>query len=216
VPRGRERLLVLHIVGQYPMAGVAWQAIHYLLGFQQLGWDVYYVEDSGASPYDRWLQGDDEAQLTETFERLRASGYRTVKVKIGFDVEADLRTLAAMQKVVAGRAAIRVDANQGYTAAQALAFVGSADPAGVELFEQPGAAGDVDAHARVAVAAAARGLPPRLGESIYMLFARPLAVDNGDIVIEPGVPALDADALAFHTRAHQTFHPKSAGCRTRS
>jgi hypothetical protein len=52
VPRSRDRLLVLHIVGQYPMAGVAWQAIHYLLGFQRLGWDVYYVEDSGASPYD--------------------------------------------------------------------------------------------------------------------------------------------------------------------
>jgi hypothetical protein len=34
------------------MAGVAWQAVHYLLGFQRLGWDVYYVEDSGASPYD--------------------------------------------------------------------------------------------------------------------------------------------------------------------
>lgn len=50
--RRRERLLVLHIVGQYPMAGVAWQAVHYLLGFQRLGWDVYYVEDSGASPYD--------------------------------------------------------------------------------------------------------------------------------------------------------------------
>src|SRR6185437_16662606 len=33
-----------------------------------------------------------------------------------------------------------------------------------------------------------------------MLFAPPLAVDHGDIVIEPGVPALDADALAFHTR----------------
>ena len=52
MPQARERLLVLHIVGQYPMAGVAWQAIHYLLGFQKLGWDVYYVEDSGASPYD--------------------------------------------------------------------------------------------------------------------------------------------------------------------
>ena len=48
----REPLLVLGIVGQYPMAGVAWQAIHHLLGFQALGWDVYYVEDSGAPPYD--------------------------------------------------------------------------------------------------------------------------------------------------------------------
>jgi hypothetical protein len=48
----RDVLLVLGIVGQYPMAGVAWQAIHYLLGFARLGWDVWYVEDSGATPYD--------------------------------------------------------------------------------------------------------------------------------------------------------------------
>jgi hypothetical protein len=33
VPRPRERLIVLGIVGQYPMAGVAWQAIHYLTFF---------------------------------------------------------------------------------------------------------------------------------------------------------------------------------------
>jgi hypothetical protein len=39
-------------MGQYPMAGVTWQTIHHLLGFRSLGWDVYYVEDSGASPYD--------------------------------------------------------------------------------------------------------------------------------------------------------------------
>ncbi len=52
MPPRREPLLVLHIVGQYPMAGVAWQAVHYLLGFQALGWDVYYVEDSGAPPFD--------------------------------------------------------------------------------------------------------------------------------------------------------------------
>jgi hypothetical protein len=52
VPRARERLILLHIVGQYPMAGIAWQALHYLLGFRALGWDVWYVEDSGASPYD--------------------------------------------------------------------------------------------------------------------------------------------------------------------
>ncbi|MFN8543417.1 MAG: hypothetical protein U0807_04345 [Candidatus Binatia bacterium] len=52
MPQRRDTILVLGIVGQYPMAGVAWQALHYLLGFQALGWDVYYVEDSGAPPYD--------------------------------------------------------------------------------------------------------------------------------------------------------------------
>ena len=53
----RDLLLVLGITGQYPMAGVAWQAINYLIGFQDLGWDVYYVEDSGAPPYDPRVGG---------------------------------------------------------------------------------------------------------------------------------------------------------------
>jgi hypothetical protein len=63
VPRRRDPLLVLGIVGQYPMAGVAWQAIHYLLGFERLGFEVYYVEDSGAAPYDPRTNGrtDDPA-----------------------------------------------------------------------------------------------------------------------------------------------------------
>ena len=52
MPSRRDPLLVLGLVGQYPMAGVAWQAIHYLLGLRRLGWDAYYVEDSGAAPYD--------------------------------------------------------------------------------------------------------------------------------------------------------------------
>jgi len=48
----RKTILVLHLAGQYPMAGVVWQALQYLIGFRQLGHDVYYVEDSGAPPYD--------------------------------------------------------------------------------------------------------------------------------------------------------------------
>jgi hypothetical protein len=48
----RRTVLVLHLAGQYPMAGVGWQAAHYLLGLQRLGYDVYYVEDSGANHYD--------------------------------------------------------------------------------------------------------------------------------------------------------------------
>jgi len=46
------RVLVLGIAGQYPLAGVTWQAIHYLVGLRRLGCDVFYVEDSGAPPYD--------------------------------------------------------------------------------------------------------------------------------------------------------------------
>ena len=115
------------------------------------------------------LQGEDESGLRDDFDRLCSEGYRTVKVKVGFDAHTDLIHLALIQKVVAGRALIRVDANQGYSAVDATAFISGVDPAGIELFEQPCAAGDWAAH-RCAVAAAARtGLPLMLDESIYGL-----------------------------------------------
>lgn len=115
------------------------------------------------------LQGKDEAELRDDFARLTGNGYKTVKVKVGFDVPADLANLSLMQQVVDGRAAIRVDANQGYSAAQAEAFIRDVDPRGIELFEQPCAAGDWDAQRRAAAAAATTGLALMLDESIYGL-----------------------------------------------
>jgi hypothetical protein len=46
------RIVVLGIVGRSPVAGVAWQALHYLEGLRRLGHDVHYVEDTGDWPYD--------------------------------------------------------------------------------------------------------------------------------------------------------------------
>jgi hypothetical protein len=40
------------IMGRTPFAGVAWQVLHYLEGFRRLGYDVYYVEDTGEWPYN--------------------------------------------------------------------------------------------------------------------------------------------------------------------
>jgi hypothetical protein len=48
----RGRVVVLHFVGQMPLAGIAWQAIHYLAGLERLGFEVWYIEDHGANPYD--------------------------------------------------------------------------------------------------------------------------------------------------------------------
>jgi hypothetical protein len=39
------------MMGHMPFAGVAWQILHYLEGFRRLGYDVYYVEDTGLWPY---------------------------------------------------------------------------------------------------------------------------------------------------------------------
>jgi hypothetical protein len=39
----------------YPLAGVSYQFLHYLIGLQALGYDVYYVEESGG----RWVYDPD-------------------------------------------------------------------------------------------------------------------------------------------------------------
>ena len=39
-------------MGSMPIAGVIWQHVHYLVGLQRLGHDVYYVEDSARLPYN--------------------------------------------------------------------------------------------------------------------------------------------------------------------
>jgi hypothetical protein len=44
----KPRLIVLGLMGRIPVAGVAWQVLHYLEGFRRLGCDVYYVEDTWA------------------------------------------------------------------------------------------------------------------------------------------------------------------------
>ena len=39
-------------MGSMPIAGVIWQHIHYIVGLQRLGHDVYYIEDSARLPYN--------------------------------------------------------------------------------------------------------------------------------------------------------------------
>ena len=112
------------------------------------------------------LQARNEDAMRMEFQQLLDAGYRTLKVKVGFDVARDSEMLKSVQRVVQGRARIRVDANQGYSAGEGMAFARALDPAGIELFEQPCAAGDWDAHLAVARVSP---VPMMLDESIYGL-----------------------------------------------
>ena len=48
----RGKIIVFGLVFWYPLAGVTYQFLHYLIGLRKLGWDVYYVEDSARMIYD--------------------------------------------------------------------------------------------------------------------------------------------------------------------
>ena len=45
-----KKLVLLGMMSKIPVAGVIWQTIHYLIGFQRLGYDVYYVETHARTP----------------------------------------------------------------------------------------------------------------------------------------------------------------------
>ena len=46
----RPRIIVFGILFWYPLAGVTWQFLHFMLGLRRLGFDPWYVEDSA-----RWV-----------------------------------------------------------------------------------------------------------------------------------------------------------------
>lgn len=52
--QGKGKIIVFGIMFWYPLAGVTFQFLHYLIGLKRLGYDVYYVEDSG-----RWIYNAD-------------------------------------------------------------------------------------------------------------------------------------------------------------
>ena len=115
------------------------------------------------------LQGEGSGALESEVDRLVDAGYGTLKLKVGFDAAADARNVEVAQRRLAGRARLRIDANQGYRVADACAFVRGIATECIELFEQPCAAGDWDSHLAVAEIARVRGLPLMLDESIYSL-----------------------------------------------
>jgi L-alanine-DL-glutamate epimerase-like enolase superfamily enzyme len=80
----------------------------------------------------------DLAETQESVEKYYGQGFRAFKVKIGRDEDLDYERLLAVQRL-APDAAIYLDANQGYSAAQTLRFLKKIQAGGIhpQLIEQP-------------------------------------------------------------------------------
>ena len=46
------RIIVSGLIAQYPLGGVTWDYLQYVVGLSRLGHDVYYLEDTGLWPYN--------------------------------------------------------------------------------------------------------------------------------------------------------------------
>ncbi len=72
-------------------------------------------------------------------------GFESLKIKVGKDIGLDVERVKAIHAAVEGRALLRLDANQGWTAKQAVHAMHALEDAGVhlELLEQPVRAQDI-------------------------------------------------------------------------
>jgi hypothetical protein len=72
----KKRIVVLGFMGGCPIAGVIWQHLHYIVGLQRLGHEVFYIEDTSRFPYNpsNFDISDDSSYAVQTLKRL-ASEY---------------------------------------------------------------------------------------------------------------------------------------------
>jgi muconate cycloisomerase len=96
--------------------------------------------------------GDLEGDLRDA-SRKKSEGFTAFKIKVGIDTPA--RDAARTRRICAALgtgALISADANQGFSAEQAIAFVRAVAGAGLDFFEQPVPADDLAGMATVAAA----------------------------------------------------------------
>ena len=105
-------------------------------------------------------------------------GFRALKLKGGKDVEAEIGLVLAVREIVGSEIEIRFDANQGYTADEAVHFFRATRSAGLSVLEQPTCAGERAVLREVTQAVA---MPVMADESIRTL-ADVFLLARGEVV----------------------------------
>jgi hypothetical protein len=75
----KGKIIVFGILFWYPLAGVTYQFLHYLIALRRLGYDPYYVEDSGRWIYDPKLNDlspDATSNIEAIVPVLEAHGFK--------------------------------------------------------------------------------------------------------------------------------------------
>ena len=122
-------------------------AVHDLFG-KRYGLPLYKLFGG----YCRSMETDLTISLNEPDEMVRdsleavAEGYTALKLKVGNDPALDIRRVQAIRDAVGPAVKIRLDANQGWNAKEAVRTIRrfEADGLDIELIEQPVKAHDFD------------------------------------------------------------------------
>jgi L-alanine-DL-glutamate epimerase-like enolase superfamily enzyme len=117
-------------------------------------------------PTDVTLAAGDADALAGTARARSSDGFGVLKMKVGTDAATDVARVRAVREAVGPDVRIRLDANQGWTAREAVRVITALEDAhlDVELVEQPVPAADLDGMAWVT---ARVSTPVMADESVY-------------------------------------------------
>ena len=124
-----------------------------------------------------------EQAAKETLE-WKHKGFRSAKIKVGGNIEADRDRVQAIREAVGADFQLRIDANAGYDADTSIKLAKMVAPYKLQLFEQPVPADDIAGMARVRREANAVGVPIMADESVldHASLIRIIKADAADIV----------------------------------
>jgi L-fuconate dehydratase len=108
-----------------------------------------------------WLGYDDE-KLERLSREAAEEGFTQIKLKVGLDIEDDVRRLKLARAAVGHEVRIAVDANQRWDVDEAVEWMAALAPYDIAWIEEPTSPDDVLAHA--AIARAVAPIPVAAGE----------------------------------------------------
>ncbi len=109
---------------------------------------IAVIEATGLPAYTTsagWLGYDDE-KLEHLVQESLDNGFTMIKLKVGADVESDVRRLALARSLVGERAQISIDANQRWGVRQAIEWMAQLSPFDPYWIEEPTSPDDVLGH----------------------------------------------------------------------
>lgn len=99
--------------------------------------------------YYRYVPLGPSEQMAEVAADAVARGFRTIYLKSGFDRRKDVEDVAAVRAAIGSEPKLRIDANEAWSPAEAIAIMRELEPYGLEFVEQPVSMYDLDGLARV-------------------------------------------------------------------
>jgi L-alanine-DL-glutamate epimerase-like enolase superfamily enzyme len=99
--------------------------------------------------YYRYVPLGSSEQMAEVAAEAVARGFRTIYLKSGFDRRKDVEDVAAVRAAIGPEPKLRIDANEAWSPAEAIAIMRELEPYGLEFVEQPISMYDLDGLARV-------------------------------------------------------------------